>query len=187
MAECYGCVVGFKCLPYPIGNQHEPFGTCRNCHSHACGHHAQRDGNVPEFRCFKCDPQLLGASAVVGVATRVPAGSSAQRVARTVLSGYHADLLANPSWAFQHIDDFLTRCRGYGNSLPGPYRRVDYSASWNDNDLRDFLRPLTGSSQDLLVLAGAIVNIYILPFLPGWASPSFVAPYLLDIAHHLVP
>jgi len=50
-------------LPNPIGNIDDPIGCCYKCHIFSCGYHAQRDNDINQYLCFKCDTRKIILSA----------------------------------------------------------------------------------------------------------------------------
>ena len=65
-AKCYWCETNNapESVANPVGTRSEPIGCCKNCQVLVCGHHAIRDPNRQEFKCYDCLFIKLIASAV---------------------------------------------------------------------------------------------------------------------------
>lgn len=174
-ARCQSCANGIGALAKPVGNKDEPLGTCRNCHSLACGHHAHRDPNVPEFICVECDPSLLAASAAKIVATRVHLNSP---LLERLLAGYHLSALPSEYWAVSSLEDFQRRRPGYSQDI---FYIARNRASLNFEqamgkypDERRLWEALTGLRDEVeKLLIGACIILRFMEVPPQFRAPHF--------------
>src|SRR5262245_25292033 len=112
MATCEACAANIGDLPNPSGVRGDGIGTCKNCHSIACGHHGQREPNVPEFICVECNPSLLIASAAMLEQEEDRALSEdLEAAART----YHRFPDPGP-WVIRSPEDWAERNVGFGHA-----------------------------------------------------------------------
>lgn len=62
--SCYWCQLKpNNVLPKTVGNIDDPIGCCYKCQVFSCGFHAQRDDDINQYLCFKCDTRKLAMSA----------------------------------------------------------------------------------------------------------------------------
>jgi hypothetical protein len=177
-AACQACVVGIAHMPNGVGTVGEPFGTCNNCGSFACGFHGTRDKNVPELICAECDISLLAASAATTIflspippppsppppaspprPPHPPLPPELSSFAGDMLTGYHLRWLPPSSWAFRSIEDFEVRRPGYSRDML-PFVRATTAKSFEikDNQMRVLWRACSPTAKELLVMATVLIQ-----------------------------
>lgn len=155
-AMCFPCEMHIGTIENPIGIIGEPHGSCKNCSVFACGHHAERDSNIPGYICVICDQDLIAAS---GVLTAAVMTEPLEQIANRF---YMYDPSSENLWRIKSLQDFISQRSGYNKSFFDPVidgnMYIDFEQSWEDNNLRIALSGLSDDAKQL-VTAAALLNI----------------------------
>ena len=158
-AACQACVVNVGKLRVGTGEVGEPFGACNNCSSFACGYHGTRDGNVPQFICIECDPNLLCASAaatVSGVASGGLPVVPENPLLLEMLRGYRLSWLPREYWAVRSVREFSEQRPGYDRNIFEQASARSRDIRSLEGDLDIVWRSLPNDAREMLALAALI-------------------------------
>jgi len=160
-AACFLCETNVGQLSGGIGQADQPLGCCNSCHSFACGLHAHRDRNVPEYICVLCDPSLLAASAVVLDGAQDVSPAFQRIVYRADLGPYSLEMRR-----FADFNDFLQRRPNYPRSLFDEIRDLQkrlYTQKERREEMLHALSRLSLEAQHLFLAAGLILFRFEVP------------------------
>jgi hypothetical protein len=175
MSICWYCEVKYNVFQSGKGTQGDSLGSCRICHTFACGWHGLRDNVVPEYLCVECLINKLGASAVAlsDSSDTVLADFAAYYQPPVVVREGDYRPAPSETWRFNSPEEFLARCPVFDKSIltMATKIRINYEGDWNNIELRDSLSRLPDESKKLIQLAVAI--ILALEIQPEYAPVQF--------------